>query len=166
VRQPRGRLAQLGQVRREDDAAAVPGPVVDIEGGIILRQVRVAGIAEDGLDEIQVGYQAARGEHADLHVFCGQHPRHFRSHRGAQQQRCPDSGAVRLCCRDRQTQQIFRRSQRRLQQPGKHGCRDLALVVRNRVAAGRDMEHAAGGAPVMARVVQHALQQPVGIDIG
>ena len=65
-----------------------------------------------------------------------------------------------------QAQQVFRWIQRRIQQAGKHTRRHLALVVRHRVAAGGDVEHAAGGAPVIPRVVQHPLQQPVGIDIG
>ena len=159
-------LAQFRQVRCENDAAAVPGPVIDIEGGVILRQVRVTGIAEDRLDKIQVGHQASGGEYADLHVFRRQHARHFRAHRGTHQQRCPDSGAILLGSRDRQTQQVFRRIQRRADQAGKHACRHLALVVRHRESAGGDMEHAAGRTPVVPRVVQHALQQPVGIDIG
>ena len=58
-------------MRREDDAAGVAGPMLDIEAGVVLGQIRIAGVAEDGFDEVEVADQIARREEADLHRFLG-----------------------------------------------------------------------------------------------
>ena len=55
VRQSEEGLGQTGQVGGEDDAAGVTRPAVDIQGGVVFRQVRVAGIAKDRFDEIEIG---------------------------------------------------------------------------------------------------------------
>ena len=60
-------LGEPGEVRGEHDAAGMAGPVLDVEGGVVLRQVGVARIAEDRLDEVEVADQAAGSEEADFH---------------------------------------------------------------------------------------------------
>ena len=39
---------------REDDAAGVAAPVLDVERGVVFGQVGVARIAEDAFDEIEI----------------------------------------------------------------------------------------------------------------
>ena len=68
VRQAGGFLGHLRQMRRENDAAGVAGPMFHVQAGVVLRQDRIAAVAEDALDEIQVADQAARREETDLHA--------------------------------------------------------------------------------------------------
>ncbi len=51
----------------EDDAARGPGPAKGIEGGVVVGDVGIAGVAEDGLDEVEVRGEGAGGEEAELH---------------------------------------------------------------------------------------------------
>ncbi len=60
-------LGQSDQVRGEDDAAGVSGPVLHVQAGVALGQMGIAAIAEDALHEIQVADQVARREEADFH---------------------------------------------------------------------------------------------------
>ena len=67
MRQTEILLAQADQMRRQDHAAGVPGPVVDIECGVVFGKVRIAAIAEDGFHKIEIADQAGRREEADFH---------------------------------------------------------------------------------------------------
>ena len=69
-------LPHPSEVRREDHAAAVPGPAVHVESGVVRGQVRVAGVAEDAFHEIEVAHQPAGGEEPDLEPLLGRHLRH------------------------------------------------------------------------------------------
>src|SRR5271165_6190352 len=53
VREAEIHLTEADQMRGKDDAAGVPGPVVNVKGGIAFRKMRVAAVAEDGFDKIQ-----------------------------------------------------------------------------------------------------------------
>src|ERR1700733_1293570 len=68
----RARQAERGffhadQMRSQNYAAGVAGPVSDVESGIVFRQVGVAGVAENRFDEIEIAHQAAGSEKARLH---------------------------------------------------------------------------------------------------
>src|SRR5690606_26074701 len=67
VRETENDLRYPDQVRRQDDAARVAGPPVDIERSVVLRQMRIAGIAEDRFYEIEVRDQRAGREEARFH---------------------------------------------------------------------------------------------------
>ena len=45
------------EVRSQNHASGMSTPMLGIEGGVIFREQRVSGIAEDALDEVEVGYQ-------------------------------------------------------------------------------------------------------------
>ena len=47
MRQAERGFIHTDQVRRQDHAAGVAGPVRDVESGVVFGQVRIAGIAED-----------------------------------------------------------------------------------------------------------------------
>ena len=72
-------LRELGEVRGEDDATGVAGPMFDIETGVIFWQKWIAGVAEDRFDEIEVGDQRARGKEADFHRLFGADAGDFRA---------------------------------------------------------------------------------------
>ena len=41
-------------MRREDDTTAVTCPMSGIEGGVVFAYKRVAAVAEDGFDEVEI----------------------------------------------------------------------------------------------------------------
>ena len=75
VRQAEVFLAQPGEMGREDDAAAVAGPVVHVERRVVRGQVGIAGVAEDALDEVEIRHQPTGHEEPDLHALFRQHLR-------------------------------------------------------------------------------------------
>ena len=58
-RQAKLPLGQLRELRCKHNASRMPGPVLDVQTGIILGQVGIAGIAKDRLDEIEIADQPA-----------------------------------------------------------------------------------------------------------
>ena len=54
---------------REDDATAVAGPMFHVQPGVVAGEERVAPVAENRLDKIEVAHQAAGREEAHLHAF-------------------------------------------------------------------------------------------------
>ena len=62
-------------------------PMLGIEGGVIFREQRVSGIAEDALDEVEVGYQRSGDEEADFHALARHHARNLRADHRANEQR-------------------------------------------------------------------------------
>ena len=80
-------LGHADQVRRKDDAARVPGPMLDIQSRVILRQERIAGVPEDALHEIEVADEIARREEPNLHALLGNEARHFRADNRTQEAR-------------------------------------------------------------------------------
>ena len=68
MREPDCLFGELGEVGGEDDAAGMSGPVFRVIGGVILWQMRVAGVAEDAFYEVEVGDEVARSEEANLRI--------------------------------------------------------------------------------------------------
>jgi hypothetical protein len=73
-------------MRRQDDAARVAGPMGRVQPRVIFRQERVARVAEDRFDEIQVADQIARREEADLHGLLLDESRHRGADHGPHEQ--------------------------------------------------------------------------------
>ena len=94
-------LLHSDEMRGQNHAAGVSGPVLDVERGVVFREVGVASVAEDAFDEIQIAHQAGWGEEADFHCFgdvglgCGADQR-------AQQQGDEESHLLFLICGERQ----------------------------------------------------------------
>ncbi|MEW5770722.1 MAG: hypothetical protein AB1831_10215 [Pseudomonadota bacterium] len=166
VRQAHGLLGHLDQVGREDHAAAVAGPVVHVQAGVVLRQVGVAAVAEDALHEIQIGDQPAGGEESRLHALFRHHAGDRGGDQRAQQERHPEFRLAFLAAGEGQAQQGVGRVHGGLEQGREGGGRNGLLVPGDRQAALDDVEHALGGAPVLLRVVQHALPDAVGGEPG
>src|SRR5271166_5719407 len=72
-------FGKLRQVRRQDDATGVAGPVFWIQSGIIFREKRVAGVSEDTFNKIEVANEAAGRQESNLHRFFRGESRHFRT---------------------------------------------------------------------------------------
>ena len=165
-RQAKLLLGQGGQVGSEDDAAGVPGPALRRQRGVVLRQEGIAGVAEDALDEVEVGHQATRGDEPDLHPTLGREAGDLGHDDGPQQQRDETAGGLVLGGGPRQGEQVLRGVDGGRQDPGEDVTWDGLLVIRDGQASLGHVEDAGGGAAVVARVVQHALQGAVALDVG
>ena len=62
-----GRANASDAARQILSRAGLAGPVVDVQPRIVVRQVRVARVAEDAFHEIQAGHQVAGGKETNLH---------------------------------------------------------------------------------------------------
>ena len=153
-------------MRGQDDATAVAGPSGGGEGGIVARQQRIAGVAEDPLDEIEVGDQTTGGEEADLHPTLGDEVGNLGNHERAEQQGHPGvsltlhglGGGVG-------EQGVFRWGlEGEVEETSDDLDRNGLLVVGDCQTALCDVEDAGRGAAVIARVVQHAVGDPVTRD--
>ena len=162
ARQPEFPFGQPGQMGRENDATGVAGPVLGIEGRVVFRQVRIAGIAEDAFDEIEVGDKGAGDEEAGLHRALRGETRHGGAHDGPQVERDETPGGRGGRGGERQPEQVGGRMEGVVQQPPEDGGWHGLLVVGHRQAERGDMKDALRGAPVAARVVQHALAHAIG----
>ena len=158
-------LGQGGQVRGEDDAAGVAGPGLRGQGGVVLRQVGVAAVAEDALDEVQVGDQAAGGDEADLHGALGGEAGDLGHDDGAQQQGDEAAGRIGLGGGPRQGHEVVGGVDGGREDAGEDVAGHGLLVVRDGQPAFGDVEDAGGGAAVVARVVQDAGEHPVALDV-
>ena len=166
VRQTEVDLADEIEVRGQDDAAAVAGPSRGLQSGVVGGQQRVPGIAENTFDEVEVGDQTAGSEEAGLHATFGDEARDPRHHEGTQQQGHPGVGLTlnRLGGRVRKQGVLRRGLEGEVKETGEDVDRDGLLVVGDSQTALRDMEDAGGGATIVARVVEHAVGDPVTRD--
>ena len=163
-READGFFRRLDKVRRENHAARVAAPVFHVERGIIFRQQRVARVAKNIFDEIQIAHQISGNEEAHLHRFLLGETGNRRANDGPQQQRDETFRRLRLRRGERQLHDFARRRQREREQLGERRFRHAQFVVGNRQAALGDVENSRRRAPVAARIVQHAVRDAVGIQ--
>ena len=167
VRQPELLLGEARQVGGEDHEAGVSGPGLGIERRVVLREVRIAAVAEDPLDEIEVGHHRRRGDETGLHTSFDGVAGHGRNHDRAQEQGDPARGTLKVVRGVGQHQRLVRRKERLFHQPSERLPRHRDLVVLDRETALGDVEDALGGASVVGRVVQDAVDEAVaGQEIG
>ena len=164
MRQADGFFRHLNQMRREDDAAGVAGPMFAVERGVIFRQQRVAAVFKNRFDEIEIANEVARHEETDFHRFLFREAGNFGADERTQQQRDETFRRLRLRGGEGQFQQVLRRRERELEDFGKGDFRHAKLIVGNRQAALGDVENTHRRAPVAFGVVQNALFDAVGID--
>jgi hypothetical protein len=69
MRQAEFLFGQVDQVRSQDDAAGVAAPVINVQARVIFRYQRVARVAENRLDKVEIADQRSGGEKTDLHRF-------------------------------------------------------------------------------------------------
>ncbi len=161
VRQAEGHLGDPGEVRREDHSAGVAGPGLRLQGGVVLRQVRVAAVAEDAFDEVEVGHEPTGNDEPGLHALLTHVAGHCRGNQRTQLEGDEAGRRHLLVGGVGQHEVDLRGLERELQQPGEDGLRYTDLVVRDGQATLGDVEDACGGAAVVRRVVEHTVRQPV-----
>ena len=166
VGKAQGLLGQRGEMRRKDDRPGVAGPAACFEGRVILGEMRIAGIAKDLLDEVEVRDQGAGGEQADLAALVraralGQRGWEDRHHEGANQQRDEQVGGRAAGRGVGDLKAVARRLHGRLKEPGVGNLGDFFFIARNGEAAGADMEGPRSLAAIRLGIVEHALAHPV-----
>ena len=163
-RQSKFRLGQLVEVRSQNDAARVPGPMFGIERGIVIREIRITGIAENAFDKVEIANQAARHKKAHLHTFLRRHSRHLGADHRPEQERNKALGRGGKGRGERQAQQFCRRIERRFEQASEDRLRHRFLVVGHRQTAFGDMKYALRGAAITLRIVQHSLPYAIRVN--
>ncbi len=148
-------------MRRQNHAAAVAGPAVHVERGIVGGEIGIAGVAEDALHKVEVRDQSAGDEVADLRALFGRDPWHRGTDERPQQQR--DHGLHRLgpVRGERQAHEFGRRPERLLEQANISGERHAGFIRRNRKPALGHVKDALRGAAVVDRIVQDSIVEPV-----
>ena len=164
VREADGFFRGLDQMRREDDAAGVAGPMLRVERGVIFRQQRITAVAENAFHEIQVAHQVARHEEADLHRLLRRETGNFRADQRTQEQRDETFRRLRLRRGEGQGHQFARRIEREREHFCEREGRHAELVVGDRQAALGDVKNSLRRAAVAARIVQHALLDAIRAD--
>ena len=149
---------------RENDATRVAGPVFGIEPGIVFREVRIAGVAKDALNKIEIAHQIGRHKKPGLHGFLRGKPRHLGADNGPEKQGDKAFRGLRTSGSKGQSQQAAWRRQGEGEQFGEHSLRHGQFVGRNGKAPFGNMENALSRAPVAARVVEHPLLDAIGAD--
>ncbi len=157
VRQPQRLLGNPGYMRGNDHAPCVAGPVLDVESGVVLRQIRVAPIAENAFDEIEIAYKTSRSEEANLHGLCGILPRRWANQR-PQEKRHPQPRLVVLTRCEWQHHQIVRRTKRGAKQRREDGDGNRCLVGGYWKTAFSDVKDSFRRTAIALRVVKDALR--------
>mmetsp|Transcript_15288 Transcript_15288/g.38388 ORF Transcript_15288/g.38388 Transcript_15288/m.38388 type:complete len:1218 (+) Transcript_15288:250-3903(+) len=157
-------LLEPDEVGGEDDAAGGAGPVLGVEGGVVLGEVGVVAVAEDGLDEVEVGDHGARGDEADLVALLLGEAVDLGAGEGAEEEGAVDLSLLLRVGRVGEREELLGGVEGLLEDLGKGGLGDRLLLVRHGKAAVRDVEHAGGGALVVLGVVEDALGHAVGRD--
>ncbi len=154
-------LADPSEMGRQDDAPAVSGPSLDVERRVVPRQVRVARVAEDALDEIQVGDQSTGHEESHFHPLFRRDLRDRGADQWTQEER--DHRLHRLgpvgC--EWQPHERGGRAQRLLEEPEICCEWHTQLVGRNGKATFGDMKDALGGPAIVDRVVEDAVVETI-----
>ncbi len=172
----RGRLRDVGQaevafarvdeVRSEDHAAGLAGPAADIEAGVVVGEERIAGVAEDRLDEIEVGDEPARGEETDLEGLLRAHPGDRRADDRSQEERDPEGRLVPAPAGEGQAEQVARRLEGDAEERGEDRLGHGLLVGGYGQPLLGDVEDALGRAAVLLGIVEDALGHAVGVEGG
>ena len=150
-------LGQAIQMRREDDAAGMTGPVFRIERGIIFRQVRIACVAKDAFDEVEICHQRTRNEKTRFHRALGSRVRHGRTNERTYIKRNKAFRRLRRRGGKGQPEQFGGGIHRLLEKAAENFRGHRLLVVGHGQAEVGDVKNSLGGASIAARVVQYAL---------
>ena len=154
-------LRQLGEVRREDHEAGVAGPARRVERAVVLGEIGVAAVAEDALDEVEVGHEGGGREEPGLHPHLLGVARYLGHDDGPQEQRRPARGALLAVGGVGEDHGLGRRGERVLEQAAEDGARHGQLVGLDGQTALGDGEDALGGAPVVGRIGKDAVDEAV-----
>ena len=157
-------LGVIGKMRSQDHAAGVAGPVLDIEAGIVAGKKRIAAVAEDHLDEIEIADQRAGGEEAHFHGLILTDSGNRGTDDGAKQQRYKRSRRLIQIGGERQFQKIIRRADGAAEEFGEDTLGHGALVSGHGKSAFGDVKGPLRRAAVAARIVQDAVAQAIGFE--
>ena len=154
-------FGQFRQVRGQDHRARVSRPAPGFQGGVVVRQVGIAPVAENALHEVKVRHQRARREETHLQAAFPRETRDVGNHHGTQQHGHPRLGGGLVARAVGQDHQVRRRVQGVLQQAPVDFPGNRQFVILHCRAALCDMEDTLGGAAIVQGIVQHPVDQAV-----
>jgi hypothetical protein len=140
--------------------------MIHVETGVIFGKIGITAIAEDTLNEVEVGNEIAGGEEAHFHASFFGNAGNFGTNDRAEKERDEDFGGRLAGAGEWKDHDVLGRVERGLEETGESLQRDFFFIGGNREAALGDMEDALGGAPVGSRVVAYALMDAVGTQDG
>lgn len=165
VRQAEILLPEGAEMGCQDDAAGGSCPMFDVEGGIILGKMRIAGIAKDTLDEVNVGHASAGNEVAHLEALLVHDAGDLGLDKRADEEADHGLDGVFPGGGVGQDLEVGRGIEGSLEETAVGNERDGDLVRWDGQAPIGDVEYSLGGAPVIERVVQNAVAKTVGGDL-
>ena len=136
-------------------------PVVHIQCRVVRRQKRIARVAKNGLNEIQITDQSPRDKEPNFHRLLLTIARHFWTKYRPDQQRDERTGRIGIVVRKRQVQQAGRRIHRMFEERGERRFGNDFLVTRNRQPAVGDVERALRCSSIIRRIVQHTVADTI-----
>ena len=139
MRQPQSFFPNAHQVRRQHDTAGVSGPMRRVEPSVVFGKVRIAAVAENALDKIEVADQTAGRDKPDFHGLL-RFTAGRRTNQRPQQQRDETARGFLFIGGERQRQQIGRRIERRAPQRSESLFGHGSFVGWNRKPALRDVK--------------------------
>ena len=154
-------FGQFRQVRGQDHRARVPRPAPGFQGGVVVRQVGIAPVAEDAFHEIKVRHQRAGREETHLQAAFPRETRDVGNHHGTQQQGHPRASRGLVSRAVGQGHRLRGRVQGVLQQAPVDLPGNRQFVVLHRRATLCDVEDTLGGAAIVQGIVQHPVDQAV-----
>ena len=96
-------------MRRENHRTGVTRPMLDVQSGIVLWNIRITRVAEDGLDKIEIADQRAWSKKPDFHRLGGSDSYDFGTNDWSQQQRYEATRLMLLLRCERKQEQFVRR---------------------------------------------------------
>ena len=158
-------LPEGAKVRRQDNAASGAGPVLHVEGGIVLRKMRVTGIAKDTLDKVNVGHTSTGDEVTDLQTLLWHDTGHLGLDERTDEEADHGLDGIIPSTGVGQDLEVRGRVERSLEKTGIRHERDGNLIGRNGKAPVGNMKDALGRTTIVQGVVQNAISKTVRRDL-
>ena len=152
-------------MRRQNDAASGSGPMLHVEGGVVLGKVRVTGIAEDTFDKVNVGHTSTGDEVTDLETLLGHNTGHLGLNERTDEETDHGLDGIIPSTGVGQDLEVRGRVERSLEKTGIRHERDGDLIGRNGKAPVGNMKDALGLTTIVQGVVQNAVAKTVRRDL-
>ena len=149
-------------MRREHYAARVPRPRFEVHRGVVFRQKRIARVAENAFDEVEVAYERPGSEKADFHSLFAVAVGDCGADRRAQIERNPRFRLLLLSRCKWKLEHFFGSVEHMRPEVFEDRLGDGFLVGGHGESALGDVEDPRSRAPVVVRVVQNPLTHAVG----
>ena len=155
-------LFKLSELGCKNDTSGVAGPMFGIETGVVFGKIRVATVAKDAFDEVEVGNEVSGGKKPDLHAALLGNTGDFWANDRAEKQGNKNFRRVLAGSGKGQDHDVLGRVEGRVEQARKRGQRNGFFIRRHRKSTFSDVEYTLGRASVGGGIVANTLMHTVG----